>query len=224
MIRLRNRGPAPAALARNRQRWTDRWVRVQPHGGDWATRGAKKLLREALLKLSHGKCAYCEVLLNVSSFPQIDHYTSKFVRIDLAFDWTNLLPTCEICNVKKGRQDHANQLLNPTQEDPELLLWLDIGTGELKPNPFLEGAVKERVRATINDYCDLNRPPRPKLRYEYMRRVARLMSRAPMDADAADELSELLDPQSQFKFVLRRTLELHGAPQLAHADRARFHA
>jgi 5-methylcytosine-specific restriction endonuclease McrA len=69
----------------------------------------------------HGKCAYCESKIYTNQYGDLDHYrpkgavrderTGRPVRLDLgtgesnhpgyywlAYDWQNLLPTCELCN------------------------------------------------------------------------------------------------------------------------------
>jgi uncharacterized protein (TIGR02646 family) len=223
MTRLRTRGPAPPELKRKQKGWTKRWLDLQPRGGDWATTDAKRLLCEALLKLSHGKCAYCEEPFT-NSFPQIDHYLAKVLRPDLAFEWTNLLPACEVCNTRKRSQDHEGRLLNPGDEDPEPFLWLDLNTGKLEPNPRLNDAETERARATIDEYCDLNRATSRHWRYEFMRDVMDLIDRAARGDDVFHRFDRLLDPRTKYKFVLRWALEIRGRSDLAQADRDRFHA
>jgi uncharacterized protein (TIGR02646 family) len=220
MIRLRNRGQPPPKLARNLKKWTERWLIKQMDGGDWATPEAKRVIRQALLELSHGKCAYCEQTLNASSLTEIDHYTARSLRPDLAFEWTNLLPTCSVCNNRKRGQDHHDLLLKPDNDDPEPSLWLDFSTGRLRPNPRRDHDQQARAQVTI-DTCDLNRRALARFRLDFLERVAQLAGRSKA-ADA--ELRGLMHPEAQFKFVLRRTLEVHRAAQLAQDDRDRFQA
>ena len=49
---------------------------------------------------------YCESALEVTSYLEIEHYVAKTVTPELAFEWTNLLPACRLCNNAKGEQDH----------------------------------------------------------------------------------------------------------------------
>jgi len=76
-------------------------------GGDWATQAAKRILRQALSPLTHGKCIYCESALEVTSEATIEHYIAKTVATHLAFEWTNLLPACRKCNGAKAERDQA---------------------------------------------------------------------------------------------------------------------
>ena len=99
---------APTTLVRNQQRWTARFARICAGEctGDWATAAAKRAIRESLLTITHRKCIYCESALGVTSELNIEHYLAKTLRPEIAFEWTNLLPACRICNGEKGETDH----------------------------------------------------------------------------------------------------------------------
>jgi len=92
-------------------------------------------VKESLLKLYNNKCAYCESKINpATSSVRIDHYRPKDKVKDinsneivghngyywLGYEWTNFLPTCEICNSKKS---NIFPLKDETQRryEPELL-------------------------------------------------------------------------------------------------------
>jgi len=76
-----------------------------------------KKMRGAILKLFHGKCAYCESHIEADQrFGDVEHYRPKGRVTDenynpvvvrgkphpgyywLAYDWTNLFPACKACN------------------------------------------------------------------------------------------------------------------------------
>lgn len=80
-----------------------------------------------------GKCAYCESRLYSNQYGDLDHYrpkgavkdvaTGKPVRIELegveqnhpgyywlAYDWQNLLPTCELCNRPSLRRSGGRRI------------------------------------------------------------------------------------------------------------------
>jgi uncharacterized protein (TIGR02646 family) len=81
-----------------------------------------KRMKDELFRLYHGKCVYCESPLLVSSWDQLDHFRPKNAVLDehkrpicidragkrhpgyywLAYEWTNLLPSCAVCNQRKG--------------------------------------------------------------------------------------------------------------------------
>jgi len=50
----------------------------------------------------HSKCAYCESKYLVTSDTWIEHYRPKSVYYWLAYEWSNLLPSCSICNRSKS--------------------------------------------------------------------------------------------------------------------------
>lgn len=66
---------------------------------------------EAMAKLFHGKCAYCETFHSAGAPTDVEHYRPKAgVSEDarhrgywwLAADWDNLLPSCILCNRRNG--------------------------------------------------------------------------------------------------------------------------
>ena len=73
-------------------------------------------VRPDLMKVSHGKCAYCESLLGVASQGDVENFrpkagarglnTSEYASAHywwLAYEWNNLLMSCQICNQKYKR-------------------------------------------------------------------------------------------------------------------------
>jgi len=121
-----------------------------------------------LEKLYHKKCAYCET--KYTEFVRIEHYRPKSVYYWLAYEWSNLLPTCEKCNnakgnkfpimkkqtidVKKSDLKKLNEaekpyLVNPEIDNPEEYFYFNEKTGEIKSK-------NERAEVTINT-CQLNR-------------------------------------------------------------------
>ena len=149
MVRLQ-RGATPYLLQQRGATWTLRWQEIHAvlRTGDWATPAAKKLLFVELRKLAFGKCAFCEGLLEVTSYLGVEHYVAKTVRPEQAFEWTNLFPVCRLCNNSKSDVDHAGMLLKPDTDDPESMFWLHPDSGKLEARPFLALAVRQRVEQT----------------------------------------------------------------------------
>ena len=67
-------------------------------------------VKEALLKLYHHKCGYCESNSNHAATLQVDHYRPKSgVKEDadhkgyywLIYEWSNLILSCQKCNLSK---------------------------------------------------------------------------------------------------------------------------
>jgi uncharacterized protein (TIGR02646 family) len=214
--------PTPTQLVKHGKRWTARFqaalnARSQ---SDWATAHAKRILRAALRDLAYGKCVFCESALEVTAYLEIEHYVAKTVTPTLAFEWTNLLPACRLCNNAKGEHDHKGALLKPDAEDPEPYFWIHSDTGRLEPHPKLNAAQSNRVHQTIQ-LCDLQRPALCTKRVEMLMRVLRWLSHAEV---AGAEWDELSSPGLEYKFVLRHVLETRGQRALAEFDRSRFTA
>jgi uncharacterized protein (TIGR02646 family) len=155
VVRTPRHAPPPPELLSNGARWTTRYqaVLAGTKRGDWATRGAKKCLANALRMLAHGKCVYGENALEVSGDLEVDHYTAKTRETHLAFEWTNLLPACRRCNRGKGNYDHANSLLKPDMEDPEPYFWIHPDTGQLQPHPTLDEPRTRRALRNDSPVC-----------------------------------------------------------------------
>lgn len=227
MVRLW-RGPLPPVLREHRREWTKRWreMRAEHRSGNWAIPGARKLLADELRKLAFGKCAFCESLLEVASFLEIEHYVAKTVSPGQAFQWTNLFPICARCNSAKGSADHEGMAIKPDAEDPAALLWLHPGTGELEPRAGLDQRECKRVERTL-ELCDLQRGALCTKRVETMEATIRWLERLKrvggcLDDQLREEWRRLVDPATEYKFVIRHVFEIRGAPELAAKDRANF--
>ena len=227
MVRLR-RGPPPARLVTRGDIWTKRWqaIHTGQRRGDWATERAKETLAEGLRQMTYEKCAFCESLLGVTSYLEIEHYTAKTVRAEESFDWLNLFPICRLCNNAKGSTDHAGALIKPDIEDPEEMLWLHPDTGKLEPKTGLGRAAEQRVQTTI-ELCDLQRGALCTKRIDAMPRTIRWLQRlsnrgGQLDAILNEEWNDLINPAAEYKFVIRHIFETKGEPRLAARDRVGF--
>ena len=71
-------------------------------------------VRDALMRLFHGKCAYCESRLGATQVGDVDQFRPKIRAMELdgtvapdhywwlAYDWDNLLLACAVCNRSKA--------------------------------------------------------------------------------------------------------------------------
>lgn len=117
MIKL-ERGECPAEL-------TDELVAelTEIYKGDkekevWNSPMIKQPLKDALIKMSFGKCAYCECKLNIESKDvTIDHFKPKVSNENIVVNWDNLLPACLRCNRQKNRK--VDEIINPCTIDPK---------------------------------------------------------------------------------------------------------
>lgn len=68
-------------------------------------------IKSACLKLSKGKCAFCEVKLEEgSTYNEVEHFKDKKTFPDDVIKWANLLPSCRHCN---GSKHQHNVVLEP---------------------------------------------------------------------------------------------------------------
>ncbi|MGB8452746.1 MAG: hypothetical protein WCD89_10465 [Anaerocolumna sp.] len=79
-----------------------------------------------LNEMSHDKCCYCELKLNVQSREmQVEHYHYKDKYVDEVVEWKNLLPSCKQCNSNKGIWDTVvDPIINPTDQNPKDFFYL----------------------------------------------------------------------------------------------------
>ena len=220
MVRTRRRPAAPAGLIQNKRAWTVRWQEIQAgrSRGEWATKNAKKVLKDPLLSLTWGKCSFCEGRLGAQAFAQIEHYISRKVAPHRAFEWRNLLPVCQVCNTFKGHTDHRGSLLKPDSEDPESFFWIG-PEGDIQPHPALNPEKALRAAETIR-LCRLNRGELREARQEVANTVRRWLARS--DALVQEEWDKISNPRFPYKIVVRHILALGKLPKLAAFDRRLF--
>lgn len=90
----------------------------------WNSPKIKKPLKDELLRMSHGKCVYCECRLNIESKDvTIDHFLPKSTHPGSVVKWENLFPACLRCNREKG--DYEGKLVNPCKDKPQDYFALD---------------------------------------------------------------------------------------------------
>ncbi len=139
------RTPKPAILQKNDARWLYELKALSTNptaSKDQIKKVQNKYhhnqIKDALVKMFHGKCAYCESKTTVGTYGAIEHFFPKSVYIDLTFEWSNLLLSCDICNdanhkgTKFPLDSNGNPLLiNPSDgiTDPNMhfeFAWDDV--------------------------------------------------------------------------------------------------
>lgn len=123
-------------------------------------------VKKKLKTIYNRKCAYCDSKVGGTSYLHIEHYRPKSIYYWLAYDWDNLIYSCQICNVSKGTKfpttnfnvinhngDYSQEnplILNPKNNDLIDFYKFDID-GKISENNN-----KEESKITIKS-CKLNR-------------------------------------------------------------------
>ena len=86
----------------------------------------KPYIKTALLKMTHGKCCYCEKKVGVGfTDMHVEHFKPKSLYPMEVINWNNLLPACSDCNRNKSNHDTcAVPIVNPADEDPREFFYL----------------------------------------------------------------------------------------------------
>ncbi|HZX15403.1 MAG TPA: HNH endonuclease [Pseudomonas sp.] len=118
MIKLK-KSAIPDVLKDNAAKWTTAVLEKLKQSIELAKSEKNKYnhpsIKEALVKETNGKCAYCESKILHITYGDIEHITPKKIRPELWFDWDNLTLACDICNTKKSSKEH---ILDPYENDP----------------------------------------------------------------------------------------------------------
>jgi hypothetical protein len=171
MIRL-TKGPKPNILVQRAEGWTDDLVQTIA-AGEVPTptqrhRYRHREVRDALIRETHGKCAYCESKVRHVAHGDIEHIVPKSLAPERSFDWENLTLACDVCNENKG--DFAGNHDNFV--DPYLM--------EPSDHVFFAGALLLPVAGSdpgvvTEDVLDLNRPDLFERRTDRLRHLNALL-------------------------------------------------
>ncbi len=206
MIRVQ-REPPPKALKKHGVRWKaallaarKRLAQARPKGQASAARAVAlaqekyrhAAVKETLVRMFHGKCAYCESKITHVEYGHIEHYRPKSLFPDLTFEWTNLLLACGVCNGGEHKGDRFPEaadngpLVNPCDDDPagHFEFRHDPGTGLASVYGVTpRGETTERLMG-------LNRTALRAVRSRDVQRLAALARFAQTDPEAAKLLDE----------------------------------
>jgi uncharacterized protein (TIGR02646 family) len=148
------RTPTPPILVEKGPVWTEafskRRAQDQHCAFHWPKVGSEylnRVLGRELQVMTAQHCAYCDHYeLGPASQETIDHFRPKSTFPELAYDWSNLFPACNVCQSSK-REKFEEALLKPDAPEYsfERFFIFDFATGEIQPCP--SSSVEERNRA-----------------------------------------------------------------------------
>jgi uncharacterized protein (TIGR02646 family) len=205
----------PKVLKKNANQWLSKLQEIS--GNPLSTKQQREnaqnkyrhnQIKDALAKMFHGKCVYCESKITVVTYGAIEHFKPKGLYPDLTFDWNNLLLSCDICNDAghKGTKFPIDDIGHP--------LLLDPTDGITDPNNHLDFSwdsvtglssiygLDERGKA-VETIFDLNgRNGRQDLivyRSKYIKKLFALLRLAQTgDREAIDLLHEACRPTEEY--------------------------
>ncbi len=154
----------PAILVRKKEKWINALLNAptEKQRNKAESKYRHRSIKDALVRLFHGKCAYCESRINHIDYGHIEHFRPKShaqFRC-MTFDWNNLFLACAICNGPEYKSNHfpeedeGGPPVNPCDDllEQHLLFIFD-------PESKIATVVHrtERGRVSINLF-GLNRP------------------------------------------------------------------
>lgn len=132
-----------------------------PKSNVWCDTRIHSHIREALKKMSHSKCAYCECDIDVESKDlTVEHFHAKSSNPDKVLEWTNFLPSCLRCNRRKSAS--PSEIIDPSEVNPTEHLCFEMLTSRIleKSNDKLGKATREvldlndeKVRVIRAGFC-----------------------------------------------------------------------
>lgn len=109
----------PEILEKKEEEWISKFLASEKSRPDSSKYGNPKI-RERLHTMSHGKCFYCETLLEAGTAKEIDHFIEVAEDKSLAYRWDNLYLACSNCNAKvPNRSIPASSVLDPCHDTDE---------------------------------------------------------------------------------------------------------
>ncbi|MFH0728221.1 MAG: retron system putative HNH endonuclease [Pseudomonadota bacterium] len=121
-----HRSSEPKILRRHRTSWTHALLNA-PTRAENRKREKKyrhREIKDALVEMFHGNCAYCESKISHIDYGHIEHFRPKSQFRSLTFEWTNLLLACPVCNGPEYKGQHfpeeaeGGPLINPCEDKP----------------------------------------------------------------------------------------------------------
>lgn len=177
MIKLK-KGEIPQTLLQNCAAWTQE-LKNNIAAGDVPSETLKRRynsleIKSAIIKETHGKCAYCESKVRHIAHGDIEHIVPKSKTPDLWFEWTNLTLACTVCNNNKS---DCEGIIDPHKVDPVDHFWFAGSVIFPKPNSQV-GTLTESV-------LKLNRPELVDRRNDRLKALEKIVRIANQQTDPA---------------------------------------
>lgn len=216
MIKL-TKAEKPSVLVQNAEQWTKEYLQCIKKGkitDQVKYRYRDPEIKQALIKETHGKCAFCESKMLHVSPADIEHILPKNpdARPDLYVEWTNLTLSCEYCN-RTGKRDYYDPdapLINPYSDDPNMH-FIAIGA-------FVRHKAYDQRAYITEKILELNRSELLEKRKERIDQIETLVviwekeQSSTLKQIAENELIKECSNDKEYYFIVKAYLTLRGVP------------
>ncbi len=197
-------------------------------------------VKKKLIEIQNDKCCFCESKVTSISYGDIEHFRPKagYQQHDqetlnrpgyywLAYDWSNLLFSCEVCNRRfkrnlfpllnpqKRAKNHKGDItaekpvfIDPSKDDPQK--WITFN--QEIPVPINNN---ERAKTTIEE-LGLDREKLNEARRERYLIVMTLLKYCRDDWEAADVINDYLKESSSFSAMVRVAVDKYSMAEEKH--------
>jgi uncharacterized protein (TIGR02646 family) len=208
MIRVQ-RGPKPNILLRNETKWKAaiRAAKTAIVREKAQNKYRHDHIKEALVRMFQGKCAYCESSITHIDYGHIEHFKPKALPAyyELAVEWSNLLLACGRCNgaenkgVKFPGPADGGPLVNPTEENPADHLRFDFDVATKLANVLGSSIRGETTWKTLG----LNRLELVRRRSDFVKKLWVIGVRYYQDPEAREIINMAVNDSAEYAAFAR---------------------
>ena len=209
MIKVR-RGEPPEILNLKASDWLDELLAASSPQARKRREGRYRhpQVKQVLVRVFHGKCAYCESRITHIDYGHIEHFHPKAGPQGdprLTFEWKNLLLACGICNGAEFKGTHfptskeGGPLINPCDDEPSAHFVF-----EFEPRAGLASVWGVTARGeTTERILGLNRPDLREYRSRQIKKLACIARLATHDPEAAKLFDEAQQASAEYAAFAR---------------------
>ncbi|MEN8218584.1 MAG: retron system putative HNH endonuclease [Pseudomonadota bacterium] len=206
MIKVK-RADKPPILVQKAKEWTETLLAAQTKKDrqNAESKYQHKQIKDCLVKMFHGKCAYCESQIRHIDYGHIEHYRPKSKFHELTYSWNNLLLACGVCNDKAHKGDkfplmkEGGLLINPCIDNPDahFNFYYD-------PQTCIASVYGTTQRGeTTEKLLGLNRDELRKHRSKQVRQLQVLVKLSETDSDAKALIAEAKQDDAEYAAFIR---------------------
>lgn len=165
MIKISKQKKQPDILAANESAWKSELLGEIAKYGSYKklpdkvkklvnSRYKHEAIKSALFNRVRTKCAFCESFPTESGFLEVEHFHPKSIYPESTYEWSNLLPSCKRCNLKKSILDTKKYpILKPDDEEPsDYFVYDHIMMKPSDSAPDMVKAQRTIERLELNEY------------------------------------------------------------------------